>query len=153
VFAPKSDAQVMVKSHEECIKLVPGDWGPNFGVEWHQHEAVYWGCRLGVPSEDVKTWQQLAVGSGMIQDILPATIEHQEFAFIEGMEGSMHCYSVTALVKNTMGWETVWSIGGEEYCTVTCPPVRMKTRGSYFMLELPNPSDKKCKHILWRREN
>jgi hypothetical protein len=147
------DAQTGGKSHEECLKLVPRDWGPNFGAKWHHHEAIYWGCRLGVPIENVETWQQVADVTGMIQDVLPATIEKQEFVFIEVMEGSMHCYSVTALMKTAKGWEQVWSIGGEQYCTVTCPPVRMKTRGSYLTLELPSPSDEKCIHISWRKEN
>jgi hypothetical protein len=37
-------AQMPQKSHEDCLKLVPGDWGANFGEKWKQHEAVYWGC-------------------------------------------------------------------------------------------------------------
>jgi hypothetical protein len=35
-------AQMPQKSHEDCLKLVPGDWGANFGEKWKQHEAVYW---------------------------------------------------------------------------------------------------------------
>jgi hypothetical protein len=153
VFASALDAQTVGKSHEECLKLVPRDWGPNFGVQWHHNEAIYWGCRLVVPTESVERWQQVADVSGMIQKILPATIEKQEFVFIEEMEGSAHCYSVSALMKTLKGWERIWSIGGEQYCTVTCPPIRMKTRGSYLTLELPSPSDEKCTHISWRKEN
>jgi len=153
MFVSVLDARTIGKSHEECLKLVPGAWGPNFGVQWHHHEAIYWGCRLGVPTESVESWQQVAGVTGMIQNILPATIEKQEFVFIEEMQGSMHCYSVSALMKTLKGWEQIWGIGGEKYCTVACPPVRMKIRGSSLTLEIPSPSDEKCTHTSWHKEN
>jgi hypothetical protein len=153
MLASSLNAGTVGKSQEECLKLVPGDWGPNFGVQWHQKEAIYWGCRLAVPTESVERWQQVAGVSGMIQDILPATIGNQEFVFIEQMEGSAHCYSVSALMKTLKGWEQIWSIGDENYCTVTCPPLRMRIRGSILTLAVPRSSDEKCAHISWRKEN
>src|SRR5260370_7011072 len=56
-FVPQIYGQARVKSAAEWAKLVPGNWGANFGQEWHEHEAVYWGCRLGASSEAFKNWQ------------------------------------------------------------------------------------------------
>lgn len=52
-------AKKLQRSHDDCLKLVPGDWEPNFGEEWKQHEAVYWGCRLGASVETIQQWQLL----------------------------------------------------------------------------------------------
>lgn len=151
-LSPCLYGQTVGHSHEECIKLVPGNWGPNFGEEWHQRETVYWGCRLGTSAETIRVWQQAANVSGMTQDIIPTTIEKQEIVLIEQMEGTMRCYDFLALKKTAKGWEQIWSLGGDEYCTAPCPPVRMKTFGAYLTLESPIASDDKCQHVSWRKE-
>ena len=68
VLVPSCFAE-KAKSHEECLKQVPGDWGPNFGKEWHKNEAIYWGCRLGMPSQTVASWQKALDEMGMAQEI------------------------------------------------------------------------------------
>jgi hypothetical protein len=153
-------AQTVRKSHEDCLKLVPGDWGTNFGEEWKQHEAVYWGCRLGVPVESISEWQRFS--SGMIQDLIPLTIGNEQVVLIESMEGSAHCFSISALRKTPKGWESIWSPPSipenMDYCTLSCPPIRMKPHGKNLRLELPEASDPKedqsfsCKSVKWRKE-
>jgi hypothetical protein len=45
-----------------------------------------------------------------------------------------------------------------DYCTLSCPPIRMKAHGKNLTLELPEMSDPKedqtfsCKHVKWRKE-
>lgn len=153
-------AQDLQKSHEECLKVVPGDWGPNFGEEWKQHEAVYWGCRLSVPIETVREWQQFS--AGMIQDLIQITIENQQVVLIESMEGSAHCFDVAALRKRAKGWEVIWSPPSSpdsmDYCTLACPAIRIRAYGKNLTLELPETSDPRedqtfsCKHVKWRQE-
>jgi hypothetical protein len=153
-------AQDLRKSHEECLKLVPGDWGPNFGEEWKQNEAVYWGCRLGVPVETIKEWQQFS--SGMIQDLIPIRIGEEQIVLIESMEGSAHCFSIDALRKTAKGWQVIWSPPSSpdtmDYCTLTCPAIRIRADGKNLVLELPETSDRKedptysCKHVKWKKE-
>jgi hypothetical protein len=145
----QTSAQTRRKSHEECRKLVPTDWGPNFGEEWHQHESIYWGCRLGVPPQSVQSWQD---PFGMIQDIRFATIKEQEFVFVEHMEGTMHCYSFKAFRKTERGWEEVWQQASEFYCMVACPPIRMTIIASSVILQAPATSDKRCTNIFSREQ-
>jgi hypothetical protein len=159
-FASTVDAQTVRKSHDDCLKLVPGDWGPNFGEEWKQHEAVYWGCRLGASVETIKQWQQFS--SGMIQDLIQVTIGKEQIVLIESVEGSAHCFEISALRKTQKGWESVWSPPSNpdsmDYCTLACPAVRIKASGKHLTLENPQTSDPKedqtfsCKHLKWRRE-
>ena len=80
------------KSHTDCIKRVPGDWGPNFGEQWHHNEALYWGCRLGVSSETVAAWQKAADLGGMVHHISVAVVQGQKLMVIEELSGSAHCF-------------------------------------------------------------
>jgi len=85
-------AQQKPKSHEECLKLVPGDWGPKFGAQWHQKEAVYWACRNGVSISTAKAWQKAADESDMASEITPVTVKGQKLVlFVEdsGMNGEI----------------------------------------------------------------
>lgn len=138
-------AQNLQKSHEECLKLVPGDWGPNFGEGWKQHEAVYWGCRLGASEETVKQWQKFS--SGMIQGLISVTIGREQIMIIESMEGSAHCFDISALRKTSKGWESIWSPPSNpnsmDHCTLACPPIRIKALGENLTLENPYTSDPK----------
>jgi hypothetical protein len=153
-------AQSLRKSHGDCIKLVPGDWGPNFGERWKQNEAVYWGCRLGIPAETIKEWQHFA--SGAVQDLIPVTIDNQQIVLMEDMEGSAPCYTISALMKTSKGWELAWSRSSNpdsmDHCTLSCPPIRMRVQRRNLTLELPATSDPKedqtlsCKHIKWQKE-
>ena len=153
-------AQDLRKSHEACLKLVPGDWGPNFGEEWKQNEAVYWGCRLGVPVETVKEWQRFSFG--VIQDLIPVKIGEEQIVLVESMEGSAHCFSIDALRKTAKGWEVIWSPPSSpdsmDYCTLACPAIRIRPDGKNLVLELPETSDPKedptfsCKHVKWKKE-
>jgi hypothetical protein len=148
------------KSHEDCLKLVPGDWGANFGEEWKQHEAVYWGCRLGVSVETLHEWQHFA--SGMIADLIRVTIDDEQIVIVESMEGSAHCYSISAVRKAQKGWKPIWSPPSDpdsmEFCTLACPRIRIKVRGKSLTLETPESSDPKedqtisCKHVKWNKE-
>ncbi len=154
-------AQILRKPHEDCMKLVPGDWGPNFGAVWQQHEAVYWGCRIGVSEETIRQWQQFS--SGMIQDLIPVTIGKEQIVIIESMEGSAHCYEIGALQKTAKGWELIWSPPSTpdsmHYCTLACPPIRIKALGKNLTLQDPYTSDSKedqtlsCKHVKWHKES
>src|SRR5260370_26843791 len=146
-FLPSArlSAQNLQKSHEDCLKLVPGDWGPNFGEAWKRHEAVYWECRLGASEETVKQWQQFS--SGMIQDLIPVTIGKEQIVIIESMEGSAHCFDISALRKTSKGWESIWSRPSNpnsmDRCTLACPPIRIKAFGKNVTLENPYTSDPK----------
>jgi hypothetical protein len=157
---PHLSAKQPQKSHEDCLKLVPGDWGPNFGDEWKQHEAVYWGCRLGVPVETIHEWQDF--GSGMIADLIPVTVDNMQIVIVESMEGSAHCYTISAVRKSQKGWKSIWSPPSNpesmDFCTLACPGIRIRVRGKILTLETPGSSDPKedqttsCKHIKWNKE-
>ena len=147
--ASRVSAQIKVKSHEECIKLVPGDWGPNFGAAWHQHEAAYWGCRLAVSPDVVESWQD---PGGMIQDIRLAAISEQEFASVEHLEGSLRCYSFAAFRKAARRWESVWEQGGQDYCVGACPPIEVTVVSSNLVLRAPRSNSRDCKGMGIREE-
>ena len=144
-------AQQHPKSHEECIKVVPGDWGPNFGEEWHHNEALYWGCRLAVSSETVDRWQKAAEEHGMAQEIKLFTVRGERLVVFEEMEGTAHCYDVRALRRMGSDWKAVWELPGEEseYCTYTCPALGIKVVGDLLTVASPNASDAKCKRRSW----
>lgn len=151
-FAQRLCAQTPARSDSDCRKLVPRDWGSNFGEEWHQHEAVYWGCRLGAPPEAVKEWRETAQITGMIQNVVRGAIDKQDFIFLEQVEGTMRCYSFYALKKGSTGWEKVWEEASDSYCMMTCPPVRMRILSSYVLLNLPNSSSLECRHRFDRKK-
>jgi hypothetical protein len=148
-FVPQIYGQARVKSAAECAKLVPGNWGANFGQEWHEHEAVYWGCRLGASSEAVKNWQD---PFGIIQDLQLASINGQEFAFVEHMEGTEHCYSFKVFRKTNGAWEQVWQKASEDFCMVACPPIRMAVLAPNLILQPPRSSDPRCKDVFSSEE-
>jgi hypothetical protein len=149
VSATQVSAQTRGKSHEECLMLVPGDWRPNFGEQWHQHESVYWGCRLGIPPQAVSTWQD---PFGMIQDVRLASINNQQFAYVEHMEGSAHCYSFAAFRRIDERWERVWDQGSPDYCMLSCLLIKMTVVGSTLVLRVPQSNNPQCKNIRFREE-
>jgi hypothetical protein len=142
LFAAQGRGQTSGKSEAECRKADPGSWGPNFGDEWHAHEAVYWGCRLGVPAETVRAWQD---PYGMIVDIQKATIENAELIFAEHMEGTLRCYGFRVFRKTAETWRQVWEDVRDEYCMASCPPIKMTISGSHLLLESATTPDAKCK--------
>ena len=150
------------KSHEECIKSVPGDWGANFGKEWHHNEALYWGCRLGVLSETVAMWQKAANEMGMAQQITTSKVEGQDLVLIEEMDGSAHCFDVKVLVHLDGDWKIAWRLpvarNSMDYCTGACPALRAEIAGRVLTIESPVSADPKedttfsCRHVTWRKE-
>jgi hypothetical protein len=160
ISLPQLSAQTISRSHEDCLKLVPGDWGPNFGEEWRQHEGVYWGCRLGVPVETIKAWQEVV--SGNIQGLIPVTIDKQQLVLVEDRDGSANCFTIRALKKTPKGWEQIWGASSDpdtmDYCTLACPAIKMTVQGKNLTLEFPETSDPKedqtfsCKHVRWKKE-
>jgi hypothetical protein len=161
----RSYPQMTPKTHEECMKLVPGDWGPNFGREWRGNEAIYWGCRLGVPVARVQAWQQAAGVVGWVEDLIPVTIGKQRLVLVEEGEGSAHCFRFTALEESAAGWKVVWTRPtsadppeGMEYCTLSCPAVKMQARGKTLILRTTSPANPGedptlgCKNPVWKRE-
>ena len=149
-------------SHEDCLKRVPGDWGPNFGNVWHRNEALYWGCRLGVPPETVEEWQRAANEMGAAEQISQSKVEGRDLVLIEEMGGSAHCFDVTVLAKPDGNWRPVWRLpvprNSMNYCTGACPAVRARIDGTVLTVETPLSRDPKedttfsCKHVKWRKE-
>jgi hypothetical protein len=154
-------AQQNPKSHEECIKQVPGDWGPNFGDKWHQNEAVYWACRNGVTAETIKAWQKAAEELDMASEIKPATVRGQKLVFFVKDGGSANCYGLTVLRQVGTTWIKAWELptrkGDEEgyYCAGECPALEATTTGEILTVlsaSSSDPSDNHCKHVRWERE-
>ena len=150
------------KSHEKCIKRVPGDWGPNFGEQWHHNEALYWGCRLGVSSETVATWQKAANEMGMAQQISTSKVDGQDLAMIEEMDGSAHCFDVKVFVHLDGNWKIAWRLprarNSMDYCTGACPALKADMSGRVLTIESPASADPKedttfnCRHVTWHKE-
>src|SRR5437660_2998326 len=154
------------KSHEQCLKLVPGDWGPNFGAEWHDNEARYWACRLGETPDTVRTWQKVAGIEGFMQDIVIASIDGTPVVLIEEIQGTAYCHIFTALSKAAGTWRRIWDgperLPGEDegqYCTANTGAIKVRVRGKELTLEIPdcvdaNPEpNAKCEHVTWTTEN
>lgn len=146
--------------------MVPGDWGaegPNFGTEWHKNEAIYWGCRLGVTSETVASWQKASEELGMAQEISLARIQGRDLVVIEEVAGDAHCFDLTVLAKVNEAWELVWRLpiarNSMDYCTEACPAVKAKISANILTIESPQSSDPNedttftCKHVTWRKRN
>lgn len=152
------------KSHQECLKRLPSSWGRNFGEEWRKNEAAYWACRLGVATETVQVWQTAADVRGMIQDLLPATIDNQSVVLVEEIQGTAGCHFFKALRQTDGVWHEVWRLpqGKTEppmrYCTLACPAIRMRVYDEELILEVPGTSDPNedvtlsCKHVVWQKE-
>jgi hypothetical protein len=161
LFSARLPAQALQKSQEECLKLVPGDWGPNFGQKWKQHESVYWGCRVGVSEETVGQWQHFS--AGMIQELIPVTVGGEQLVIMESMGGSAHCIEIDALRNTSTGWQRIWSPPANpdsmDDCTLGCPPIRIEVAGKNLTLEKPYSSDPtkdqtpSCTHVKWNKES
>jgi hypothetical protein len=96
------------------------------------------------PVESISEWQRFS--SGMIQDLISLTIGNEQVVLIESMEGSAHCFSISALKKtpkdgnqygHRLPFLKTWIIAR------SCPPIRMKAHGKNLTLELPEASDPK----------
>jgi hypothetical protein len=155
-------AQNTPMSHEQCIKAIPGDWGPNFGDEWHRNESLYWGCRLGVPAETVATWQKAAEEFGMAQDIIPVTVKGKDLVILEEMDGSAHCFKVKVLKRVGAVWSLAWELPSApdsmDYCSLACPSLRVLISSNVLTVSSPttsNPSEdmsETCKSVSWHNE-
>ena len=97
-------AQQKPKSHEQCIKEVPGDWGPNFGDEWHRNEAHYWACRHGVTVETIQAWQRAADEQDMASEIKPVIVAGQELVLFVKDGGTANCYGLSVLRQVGSDW-------------------------------------------------
>ncbi|HVN20387.1 MAG TPA: hypothetical protein VMU05_16500 [Dongiaceae bacterium] len=165
LISPTLFSQSSAKSHEECLKLVPGEWGPNFGVQWRANEARYWACRLGEQPDTVRAWQKAADVDGFMQDVLIAHIDGDSVVLIEEIQGTANCHIFTALMQSSDTWHRVWSgperLPGDEegkYCTGPAGAIKLHARGKDLTLETPDCADastqpaRGCKHVTWRIE-
>ena len=149
------------KSHEQCIKQVPGDWGPNFGDEWHKHEALYWACRTGVTVEMIRAWQKAAEEDDMVTEIKPVTVNGEELVLFVMDGGTANCYGLTVLRKAGSTWTKAWELptrrGDEEgiYCAGSCPGLEASVSGEILTVRSASssdPNDNRCKHFHWESE-
>jgi hypothetical protein len=152
-------AQQKPKSHEACIKQVPGDWGPNFGAEWHQNEALYWACRDGVSVSTVEAWQKAVGEYGMAHEFTPVTVKGQKLVLFVEDQGSANCYGLSVLRRAggawTLAWRLTWKTpDGEdgEYCTGNCPGIKAHMKGEILTVQSPTSSDDRCKHVSWHNQ-
>ncbi len=151
-FPPRTFAQTVGKSQFDCDKLEPRNWKGGSIEEMRGEEAAYWGCRMGVPAETVKQWQQASDAPDRIDGIRIGAVDKQELVFIRRMGGTMRCCSFSALKKTSKGWEQVWEEYGDEYCMMRCPGIEMKILGSRLVLDAPKSSDADCKNMFYRKE-
>jgi hypothetical protein len=149
-------AQQKPKSHEECLKLVPGDWGPKFGAQWHQKEAVYWACRNGVSISTAKAWQKAADESDMASEITPVTVKGQKLVLFVEDSGTANCYSLTVLLQVGSAWKIAWALPPSEeegeYCVGDCPGLEAAMNGEILTVRYgvsSDPNDDRCKHFRW----
>ena len=151
-LATSAVAQTEAKSTDECRKHLPRNWGPNFGEQWHHYEAIFWACRSGLTTTAVEKLRQTANVTGLIQDMMRVTIDNQELILIGQVEGSMRCHSFAALKKTETAWERIWDEASDIYCMMSCPPIRMKVKGTVLILRSEASSDRQCKGIFHRSE-
>jgi hypothetical protein len=160
-LASTAFAQQKPKSDEECIKEVPGDWGPNFGDQWRHNEARYWACRIAVPVETIQAWQRAADELGMAQEIKPVTVADQKLVLFVKDEGTANCYGLSVLRQVGSGWVNAWEMptrkGDEEgyYCAGRCPALQASTNGEILTVKSASstdPNDDSCKHVSWESE-
>jgi hypothetical protein len=145
------------KSASECTKVVPGDWGRD--DQWHQHEALYWGCRLGVPAETVKEWQTAAYIEDRMQEVSLARLDGQTVVLITEEGGSGHCFDVKVLVPSGTSWTMVWELPEQDqYCSGWCPALKVRLHSKSLTVSTPSSSDPHntaftCKHVQWHHES
>ncbi|HEV2401009.1 MAG TPA: hypothetical protein VGS27_29010 [Candidatus Sulfotelmatobacter sp.] len=154
-------AQQKPRPHEQCIKQVPGDWGPNFGDKWHDNEARYWACRNGVPVETIKAWQRAADEEDMATEIKPVTVDGQNLVLFVKDGGTANCYSLSVLRQAGNTWTNAWEMptrkGDDEgyYCTGHCPALEARTDGEILTVRSASssdPNDESCKHVHWAND-
>jgi hypothetical protein len=150
-LAPSILAQAGGKSQQNCEKVGPHTWKHGSIEEMSEQEAVYWGCRMGLPTATIKQWQQASDEPDPISEIKLFTMNKQEFVFIERMGGTMRCRSFTALMNTGKGWEKVWDEYGDMYCGI-CPELRIRILGSRLVLEVPKSTDANCEQLFHRKE-
>jgi len=155
-------AQQKPRSHEQCLKQVPGDWGPNFGEKWHENEALYWACRSGVAVETIKAWQAAAEEQDMATEIKPVTVDGQKFVLFVEDSGTANCYGVSVLRQQGKVWQKVWDLptrkGDQEgyYCAGKCPGLDAQMTGKILTIRsasTPDPNDEECKRVHWATES
>lgn len=161
LLAPAAFAQRKPKSHEQCVKEVPGNWGPNFGDEWHRNEARYWACRDGMTVETIQAWQRAADEQGMAQEIKPVIVAGQKLVVFVKDEGTANCYGLSVLRQVGSNWVNAWEMptrkGDEEgyYCAGRCPALEASTKGEILTVKSASstdPNDDSCKHVTWVSE-
>jgi hypothetical protein len=154
-------AQQKPKSHEQCIKEVPGDWGPNFGDQWHRNEARYWACRDGVSVETIQAWQKAADEEDMASEIKPAILAGQRLVLFVKDGGTANCYGLSVLRQVGSNWVNAWELptrkGDEEgyYCAGRCPALQASTKDEILTVRSASsndPNDESCKHVRWESE-
>ena len=146
-------------SHDDCIQQVPGDWGPNFGDSWHEHEARYWSCRVGVSVTMVKAWQRAANEMDMADDIQLVSLKGEQLVIFVEMGGTAHCFDVKVLHSTGNDWSLVWRLPStvSDICTQKCPSLTAALNGDVLTIKLPIASPKEdpifsCKKYTWRKE-
>jgi hypothetical protein len=165
-LVPQANSQVAKRSHEQCLKLVPGDWGPNFGAQWRENEARYWACRLGQTPDTVRAWQEAAEVEGFVQDIAVASPGGTSVVVIEEVQGTASCHIFSALSKTSGNWRRVWDgperLPGDDegkYCTGPAGAIRMRVGSDVLTLDVPDCADTdvqpgaNCKHVTWTKES
>lgn len=147
-----------MQSHEQCLQKVPGDWGTNFGESWHQHEARYWACRLGVSQKRVQEWQKAAdERDEMAHDIQLVTVNGAQLVVFVTMAGTAHCFDVRVLHREGNDWGLLWKLPRdiEDTCTESCPAVRVNMHKNTLAVAVPVPASNEdqtvsCKDVRWR---
>jgi hypothetical protein len=154
-------AQQKPASHEQCVKQVPGDWGPNFGDKWHANEARYWACRNGVPVETIKAWQHAADEEDMATDIKLVTVDGQTLVLFVKDGGTANCCGLSVLRQVGNTWTNAWELptrkGNDEayYCAGRCPALEAQTNDEILTVRSASssdPNDESCRHVRWENE-
>jgi len=145
-------AQTSSKSTSGCDKFGPRTWKVGSIEAIRTQEAAYWGCRMNVPTDTVKQWQQASDEPDRIDRMKIGTVGRQELVFIRRMGGTMRCFSFSVLRKNRQGWEQVWEDYGEEFCMMKCPAIEMRISDSRLSLQVPKPPDPDCKQMFHQKE-
>lgn len=153
-LASAAFAQQQPKPHEQCIKEVPGDWGPNFGDQWHRNEAHYWACRNGVTVETIQAWQRAADEQDMASEIKPVIIAGQELVLFVKDGGTANCYGLSVLRQVGSDWINAWELptrkGDEEgyYCAGHCPALEASTKGEILTVKSASSTDPKVTALV-----